>query len=122
MMMAGLKNRQPLDSAKLLESCDDEESFALKCLQVFVKETQADIDTIAAALDQNELLQVARLAHRIKGASASITAEFLREDAAYLEILGYKQDSTKARVCFAHMKSEFEHFKKFVATLTRFTA
>jgi HPt (histidine-containing phosphotransfer) domain-containing protein len=121
-MMSRSKNRQLLDHEKLLEACDEEAPFALRCLHVFVRETQADMDGIAAAFDKNDLFQVARLAHRIKGASASITAEFLREDAARLEILGYQQETAKACKCFEHMKSEFEHFKKFVATLPRLTA
>jgi HPt (histidine-containing phosphotransfer) domain-containing protein len=107
----------PLDREKLLEECDDEPSFANRCLHVFARETQVDMDGIAAALGNNDFSQVAKLAHRIKGASASIRAEFLREEAARLEALGGKAELAAAGECFARLRTEFDHFKEFIATL-----
>jgi HPt (histidine-containing phosphotransfer) domain-containing protein len=111
---------QPFDGAKLLEECDDEQSFANRCLHIFVKETDVDIRGITAALDRNDFSQIARLAHRIKGASASIRAEFLRQQAARLETLGINGDLVAAGECFVRLQAEFEHFKKFIAALPFF--
>jgi HPt (histidine-containing phosphotransfer) domain-containing protein len=105
------------DGKKLLAECDDEQSFANRCLHVFVREAQVDMNGISAALDRNDFSQIARLAHRIKGASASIRAEFLREQAEHLEVLGSQEELVAASECFARLKVEFEHFKKFIATL-----
>ena len=107
----------PFDCEKLLAECDDEESFAGRCLQIFVREAQTDLNGIAAALNKRDFSQITRLAHRIKGASASIRAEFLRQQAAHLEILGGKEELAEVSECFARLRSEFDHFKSFVATL-----
>ena len=116
--MATIPDRSSLlDDEKLLEECDNEQSFANKCLHVFVRVAQADMSDISAALDRNDFSQIARLAHRIKGASASIRAEFLREQAARLEVLGSQEKSVAVSECYARLKAEFEHFEKFVATL-----
>ncbi len=108
---------QPVDGEKLLAECDDEQSFALKCLHVFARDVQLDLDGIASALERNDFGLVARLAHRIKGASASISAEFLRQQAARLEVLGGKKELIAAGECFNRLKSEFEQFKEFVSSL-----
>jgi HPt (histidine-containing phosphotransfer) domain-containing protein len=108
---------KPLDRKKLLEDCDDETSFANRCLHIFVRETQVDMDSMAAALGNNDFPQVARLAHRIKGASATIRARFLREEAARLQILGDEEQGTEANICFSRLKTEFDNFKRFIATL-----
>ena len=107
----------PFDSQKLLEECDDEPEFANRCLHIFVRETQVDINGIAAAFDRNDFSRISRLAHRIKGASATIRAEFLRCQAARLEDLGEKGESAAAGECFVLLKTDFEHFKEFIATL-----
>jgi HPt (histidine-containing phosphotransfer) domain-containing protein len=106
-----------LDREKLLEDCDDEASFANHCLQIFVKETQADIDSIALALGKSDLAQVARLAHRIKGASATIRARFLLEEAARLQVLGDEERGDEAALSFARLRADFENFRRFIVTL-----
>jgi HPt (histidine-containing phosphotransfer) domain-containing protein len=110
----------PIDRGKLLRECDDEESFANRCLHVYIRDTQLDINCIAAALDRNDFSSIAALAHRIKGASASIRAEFLRQQAARLEDLGGKGAITAAGECFDRLQVEFEKFKKFIAALPPF--
>jgi HPt (histidine-containing phosphotransfer) domain-containing protein len=108
---------KPLDCKKLLEDCDDETSFANRCLQIFVRETQVDMDSIAAALGKNDYPQVARLAHRIKGASASIRARFLQEEAARLQVFGGEEQGAEANLCFSRLRAEFDNFKRFITTL-----
>jgi HPt (histidine-containing phosphotransfer) domain-containing protein len=108
-----------LDRRKLLEDCDEELAFARKCLHVFVKETHVDLKNIASAFDRKKLRDVARLAHRIKGASASIRAEFLRQRAAILEAMASDGDSIAADACFARLQAEFELFSRYVASLPR---
>jgi len=111
------KGTRPVDHEKLLSECDNEEAFVNKCLHIFARDVQVDVDRIASALDRNDFSQVARLAHRIKGASASIRAEFLRQQAAQLEVLSGKKESVAAWECYARLKNEFERFKEFISTL-----
>jgi HPt (histidine-containing phosphotransfer) domain-containing protein len=118
-MQTAYKSQKRLDRKKLLDDCDGEAAFANRCLQIFVRETQGDIDAISTAFNNNDLAQVSRLAHRIKGASASIRAAFLRDEAALLDQLGCKGKEFEAAACFARLRTEFDNFKKFVATLPR---
>lgn len=116
-MATGSEGSEPLDCEKLLEECDDEPLLVNRCLQIFSRVTQKDMDGIAEALSQNDFSQVAKLAHRIKGASATIRAEFLRGEAERLEALGREGDSAELRECFARLQAEFDNFKTFIATL-----
>jgi HPt (histidine-containing phosphotransfer) domain-containing protein len=108
---------QPLDRAKLLAECDNEESFANRCLHIFIREAQKDMNGISAALERNDFFQVARLAHRLKGAAASIRAEFLRQQAERLEVFGNSADSVAAGECYSRLQADFEQFKAFIADL-----
>jgi HPt (histidine-containing phosphotransfer) domain-containing protein len=105
-MAAKLKDSQLCDRKRLLAECDDEQSFANRCLHV-----------LSEALDEGDCLQIVRLAHRIKGASASIKAEFLRQEATRLEVFGRERDLAAMKECFARLQTEFKHFKKFIAKL-----
>lgn len=109
----------PLDSLRLISDCDDEQSYVNRCLHLFVRDAQEDLNGISAAFEQNDLSQIARLAHRIKGASASIRAEFLRQQAALLEALGSREEWTAANETFVRLQAEFEHFKNYIDTLPR---
>jgi HPt (histidine-containing phosphotransfer) domain-containing protein len=116
-MPTRLKSPPPLDREKLLEECEDEQSFANRCLHVFVRCAQTDIDGITAALYENDFAQIVEMAHRLKGASSAIRAEFLRQEAARLEAFGRKEASAAVEECFARLQTEFDRFKKFVGTL-----
>ncbi len=107
----------PLDREGLLAECDEEQTFAHRCLHIFIRDAQTDLNGIAEALNNNDFPKIARLAHRIKGASAAIRAEFLRQQAARLEMLGGNAEPAAASECFARLRAEFEHFKSFVASL-----
>ncbi len=116
-MSAKPKSPKPLDHKRLLEDCDAEQAFANRCLHIFVRTTQADINDIAAAFDRKDPLDVIRLAHRIKGASGSIRAEFLGKQAAALETLAAAGDFEAAQNCFSRLRTEFEHFNRYIAAL-----
>ena len=119
-MAAKRKNTKPLDHKRLLEECDEEHSFANRCLHVFIRETQTDMDGIAAALAGKDFQEIARLAHRIKGASASIRAEFLQEKATLLEGSAGTGNHADVDDCLARLKLEFERFNQYIAALTKY--
>ena len=109
----------PIDQKKLLEDCDLEQAYANRCLHLFARGTEADMRIIASALADGDLPHVARIAHRIKGASATIRAEFLRVRAAKLEGLAESGDPDVARECFRSLQAEFERFNEYIAALLR---
>jgi HPt (histidine-containing phosphotransfer) domain-containing protein len=84
---------------------------------VFVRETRKDMDILAAALGNGDFHQVVRLAHRIKGASASIRAGFLSEEAARLQIFGAERSGAEAGRCFARLQAEFQQFQQFIEAM-----
>lgn len=117
-MTSKTRNPNPVDREKLLEDCEDEQAFAVRCLHLFARNTQADINGIAAALDRNDFPEVARLAHRINGASASIRAEFLRQQASRLEQLAADEEPAATGDCFDRLRTELEHFNQYIASLS----
>jgi HPt (histidine-containing phosphotransfer) domain-containing protein len=116
-MAIGNRPCKPLDRKRLLEDCDEEASFANQCLRLYVRDTRIDIECIEAALGSRDFSRVARLAHRIKGASASIRAQFMSEMAARLHVFGEQGLEHEVSLCFAQLRKEFDKFERFIATL-----
>jgi HPt (histidine-containing phosphotransfer) domain-containing protein len=108
----------PLDRKRLLAECDDEQSFVNRCLQIYVRDVQVDINEISMALARHDFPLIARLAHRIKGASATIRAEFLGQHAARLETLVGKEELHAAEECFSRLRLEFKDFKDYIEALS----
>jgi HPt (histidine-containing phosphotransfer) domain-containing protein len=105
----------PLDCFILLDLYKDESSMICGILGLFIEETLKDMDDLIAARGSHNSDRLAVLAHRVKGAAASIGARSLREGAALLEASGRKGDLAAACDRLTRLQAEFESFRKFIA-------
>ena len=112
-----LSNRspEPLNCEKLLSYFEDQPSTIAQLLDLFIKETQADMAGLIRACRTMNSARIASLAHRVKGAASSIGAEPLRVEAARLEALGRSGNLTEAHDCIAGLQAAFETFNNYVA-------
>jgi HPt (histidine-containing phosphotransfer) domain-containing protein len=70
---------------ELLARCAGQAAICKTVLGKYTEQMNGDIPHLAQVLSQADLDQAARLAHRIKGASANVAAEELRLLAGQLE-------------------------------------
>ncbi len=73
----------PVDLSALQELGD--RALVVELAQLFVDSTETLLDTIRAAMARADAGEVARVAHSVKGASASMGASQLRASSAALE-------------------------------------
>ena len=77
--------RAPVDLSKLHELTEGDQEFTAELVATFYDSTHRCLDDIASGVRSEEREQIARTAHRLKGAASNIHADDLAEVAALLE-------------------------------------
>jgi len=101
-----------IDWEHLRHLSDGDAEFELELLQMFVEDAQIHLDDIKTAIASSDYIGLAREAHYIKGASANVGAELMRERAADLERQAREHEIADA----ATLLSELEVFLKRIQT------
>ncbi|HEV7226595.1 MAG TPA: response regulator [Pirellulales bacterium] len=87
--------------------------FVQMLLEKFERQTDADLEQLEARVAARDAEQTALLAHRLKGAAASLAAESLAATAAKLESIGRNAAMDEAESCFAALRNERERFQNY---------
>ncbi|MGB3206369.1 MAG: Hpt domain-containing protein [Crinalium sp.] len=98
-------NSLDLNWEHLHEISGDDPDFEIELLQMFVEDTQIHIDAVKEAIEQNDLHQLEREAHHIKGASANVGAKPMQLAAQKLEQMVHQQQEPSIDIV-----SELEEF------------
>jgi HPt (histidine-containing phosphotransfer) domain-containing protein len=106
-------NKVPLDLNRLVKQWDVKSSFVSKILDAFEREFGTDMGNLKKAFAGENPSQVAGIAHRLKGAAATIGAEAIREEAAELECMGHSGDLSLAPGCFRRLESEYNRYRSY---------
>ena len=109
------ENAKPLDAGKILNEFRDQPELISRLLQLFIAETQKDYDGLADAFAASDPSRIVRIAHRLKGAAATVGAEPLRAEAARIEGLARQGDLQQARDRMTTLHSEFDRLHEYLA-------
>lgn len=93
---------------ELLKRCLGNLSFAQRVITKFTSRLEDDIDELKEAMQKDSLSDVARLAHRLKGASANVAAEGLRNIAEEIENHARAGQSCPPESWFPRLEKEIE--------------
>jgi len=110
----------PVDYEQLLLRCVNNQAFADKVITMFREKTPNELTDIEKALDSQDTETLVVLAHRLKGAAATISAEPIRQKAQHLEESAREGNLTNAQACFDGLRQEFAEFIEYTAE-DRFT-
>lgn len=77
-----------LDLGALSQTLGEDDAALKQVLSCALPDLDRELDRLAGAIAAGDLLEVARLAHRIKGVAANLRAQRLRTAASDLEIVG----------------------------------
>ena len=83
-------------------------NFVDELIDIFLKDTATQLDILATAVDEANAKEIQRLAHKLKGSSASIGATCMADLFAQLE----QATGGEAKSHFEAIKSEFEIVKQ----------
>ncbi|MBF0217453.1 MAG: response regulator [Candidatus Omnitrophica bacterium] len=99
------------DRAAFMERMMGDESLAKMIVEGFIGDIPGEIRTLREYVDKGDTGNAGARAHKIKGASANMAGEGLRETAHNMEIAGKSQDAAKLKELMPRLEEEFEKMR-----------
>ncbi len=109
------KGEAPIDIGEALDRLGGDHAFLIELVNMFLDEVAQSLPQIQDAIAQGDAETVMRLAHSLKGAAASLSAEPTRAAAYRLELLGRNDDLSTAAEVLALLERRAESLRAFVA-------
>ena len=81
-----------------------------RVLEKFQERLPSELAELEKLLACHDVEQIAYVAHRIKGTSATISAQGLRQAAAEIEDLGRAQQASEIPTALEHLRSQWRRF------------
>jgi CheY-like chemotaxis protein/HPt (histidine-containing phosphotransfer) domain-containing protein len=98
----------PIDFPALVDRCMGNAAFAEKMIDKFRTRACDDLEEIAAALAAGDIENAGKLAHKYKGATATLAAQPLSDLAAHMQTVCTAGDAEAAAACLPEMRQEAE--------------
>ena len=106
-----------LDHADLLKRCGGNAAFALKIIAKYRTCTRSDAREMEQAFDEGKGQRLASLAHRVKGASLSVSAVAVAKAAAGIEAAAQSGNMPEAGARLKQFQEEIGRFEETAARL-----
>jgi HPt (histidine-containing phosphotransfer) domain-containing protein len=114
---AGLSSSEVLNLEELRNRCMGNIQLVQRVLEKFQQRLPEELAALENALDLNDTEQVARVAHRVKGTSASVSAKGLAQAAAEIENTSRAGCATDIPGRIEHLRDEWEKYLDYAVTL-----
>jgi two-component system, sensor histidine kinase and response regulator len=112
------KEPSPLNRRESLGHFGGDEQLYDQLLSEFVTHLREDLDRLKAALESDDVPMFTRLAHSLKGVSATFGAERLTQAAQQLEALGISENLAAAAPLVAQVEAESSRLQDYLSRLT----
>jgi HPt (histidine-containing phosphotransfer) domain-containing protein len=106
-----------LDLEKLLGRCMGNSDLVQRVLRTFQERVPEEMKTIEQALERNDAEEIARAAHRVKGSSASMSAEGMVRAAAAIEEVSRAGRVAEIPASLDRLHDEWERYLEYAVTL-----
>jgi Amt family ammonium transporter len=107
----------PLDFDQVLERCAGDVAFLTEMLGKFARRLSEDLDQIERAVDRQDVGEVSRLAHALRGSAATVSACSLARTAGELEELARAEHLEGIAQVVASLQHEARRFSTALHTI-----
>src|SRR5690606_15498865 len=108
-------NNVPVNLSRLNELTDGDPEFTRELVETFIASGEQVLEEARAALAMLDRVNLSRIAHKLKGASANIHAEPLRSLSNTLEMQASSLDPASLDQLVTQLAGELERAKQFLA-------
>ena len=109
--MAAAPAKAAFNKKDMLERMDNDEEIVSMIIKSFIKFIPQNFNELQEALEKKNAEAIERIGHTIKGASANVSAETMREVALQIEKCGKAGDAAGAAGLFEDLKKELKRFE-----------
>ena len=113
----GVKEAVPIDVDEALDRAMGNRELLEMLLNEFVQKAPEKIESIETAIRQGDADSVAKQAHSLKGASASLSAKGISAMAQSLEKVGRENRLVDAKHVMHEMKKEFDRLAEYIQNI-----
>ena len=113
----GSSDAKAFDIDELVDRCMGNLELAERLLAMFQDRFETDLTELEKVFETGESGEIARVAHRIKGASASVSAQRLQELAARIEQLGRSGQSAAILPYLEQLRREWTRCRDCATSL-----
>jgi HPt (histidine-containing phosphotransfer) domain-containing protein len=99
-----------LDVDGLINRCMGNIELAQRVLEKFQQRLPEELAELESALERGNTDEVARVAHRLRGSSASVSAEGIMQAAAEVEDVSREGRAKDIPVCLEHLRKEWQRY------------
>lgn len=99
------------DLARLHQLSDNNQEFEQELLQLYIDDTQDQLQHLQQAIDKQNLQHIERIAHHIKGASASVGAKQIEQIAEMIEQQAKQQQLETINVLIPRLEHSFSQIQ-----------
>ncbi|MDZ7833106.1 MAG: Hpt domain-containing protein [Desulfobacterales bacterium] len=104
---------------ELMERVDGDDELIREVLEIFLEDTPRTLEALKTGISDQSPEAVAKAAHTLKGASANIAANRLRDHAHQLELKAKSGELADAGGIYAELEAEYaalkNHLNKYLA-------
>ncbi len=111
------QNPADFDMGGLLERAMGDEGFAVQLMEIFLKDVSEYISLLKEAVISGNIEEASIYAHTIKGASANLCAESLRQTAFIMDRYYKEGDALNAAGYMRELELKFEKVKQIVTKI-----
>ena len=104
----------PVDLSRISRTTGGDLDVELELLRIFLEQTDEKLRSVETALSAKDYGQIREDAHSIKGASANVGADRLRELAASLEGRMKNGEHTQAEAMVSEVIAEFARVRAYL--------
>jgi len=105
------REKEAFNRSALLDRLGGDEEVSKKIIAVFMKDIPGQLEELKQGLSHKDASVVERQAHRIKGASANVGAQALRDVAFETEMAGRDGNMDRAAALVGNLQQEFERLR-----------
>ncbi len=109
------KNDSPIDFPSVLERIGGDESFLEELLNLYFEDFSEKYNQLQKAVEGKEFNSIRELGHGLKGSSANLSLNFLREASSQMEKSGTEMNIEKAKAALALLEKEFKILKDYLS-------
>lgn len=103
----------PIDVESALERTGDDRSFLHELIEMYIEDFKLKFSELREAVKHTDFSKILELSHYLKGSSANLSLEPLRESFYHMELCGREHDATQASQVLTTLQFEFDRLVEF---------